>query len=210
MVRYNMALGMGDIERGRVRARVTQLACLTTTLNDVRDVVDRYAQVIRPLPGFHSCVMLASTVTQEAFVVCTWADSATLLRAPDIRNHLLDSGCTIRNDDTMDVIAHVPGSGGTSARLTLITLQPQSIPARIAMLESEVLPELRLQQGFGGALFLVNRGTGRGVAYSIWQTRDDFESSRPRAVQRFSNISQRFAALVIVETLDVALAHHVG
>ena len=59
------------------------------------------------------------------------------------------------------------------ARVTTIQASPGKLDALVRVYEKTVLPSARAKHGFRGTYLLTNRGGGKCVAVTFWETEDD-------------------------------------
>ena len=93
------------------------------------------------------------------------------------------------------------------ARTTTIQAQPFSIDAGIAHIRDTVLPALEGMDGFVGLSLLVDRGSGRCIVTSAWQSEEAMRASaesvtpiRDRAIEAFGGSAQ-------VDEWEIAALH---
>ncbi len=62
------------------------------------------------------------------------------------------------------------------ARITTVQAQPDKLDELIALFRDSIMPAAKQQKGFLGARLFTDRATGKGVAVTRWQTREDLEA----------------------------------
>jgi heme-degrading monooxygenase HmoA len=100
-----------------------------------------------------------------------------------------------------------PTEAGNWVRLTTLSGDPGKTDDGIRHFESQVIPEMSKLQGFRGAVLLVDRATGDGMAATIWDTKGDLEaSSNPAGPIRAAASAVMGASDPQVENFEVAFA----
>lgn len=69
------------------------------------------------------------------------------------------------------------------ARVTMSHGDPGSVQDAIDHVRNNSMPAIRQMQGFNGILYLVDRGSGRGIAVTLWDTEDAMRQSAEAAKQ---------------------------
>ena len=59
------------------------------------------------------------------------------------------------------------------ARVLSARMAPEQLESLTRLMEEQVLPEVRVQPGFEGALGLVDPSTGQGMVITFWATPED-------------------------------------
>lgn len=88
----------------------------------------------------------------------------------------------------------------------VITFQYQSgkLDEGLDILRELVVPELRRQTGYEGALNLVDRSNNKVVGITLWKTEADLQASgMGKLRERFAKVSSFLAAAPLVENYEV-------
>jgi heme-degrading monooxygenase HmoA len=93
------------------------------------------------------------------------------------------------------------------ARSTTIQAQPSSIDAGIAHLRDEVMPALQAIDGCVGVSLLVDRGSGRCIATSSWETEEAMHASADRIRPVRDQAAEMFGGSPTVEEWEIAALH---
>lgn len=93
------------------------------------------------------------------------------------------------------------------ARSTTIAAQPSSIDAGIAYVRDEVLPALQDIPGCIGLSLLVDRGSGRCIATSAWDSEDAMRESAEGVRSMRDRAGQMFGGSAQVEQWEIAVLH---
>jgi len=62
------------------------------------------------------------------------------------------------------------------ARVVTVQLKPGKTEEAVSIWRDDVLPIAKQQQGFKGALLLTDRGTGKSMSLSLWETEADMKT----------------------------------
>lgn len=91
------------------------------------------------------------------------------------------------------------------ARVTTMQGPPESVDEAIDQVKSTVLPQMRDVDGFQGMWMLVDRASGRGLGFTLWESQEAMEASEQRADQVRDRSAQDTGAQVAnVERFEVA------
>ncbi|MEV6430725.1 hypothetical protein [Nocardia sp. NPDC051463] len=94
------------------------------------------------------------------------------------------------------------------ARSTTIAAEPSSIDAGIAYLRDEAMPTMSELDGWVGLSLLVDRGSGRCIATSAWESDAAMHDSRGRVQAVRSGLAQAFNGQVdLVQEWEIAVMH---
>lgn len=63
------------------------------------------------------------------------------------------------------------------ARMTILQMAPPRVDAARERLEEEIVSALRDQPGFVRFMMMVDRGSGRAIGLSFWETKEALEAS---------------------------------
>jgi hypothetical protein len=93
------------------------------------------------------------------------------------------------------------------ARSTTIEGQPSSICAGIDYVRDVVMPALRQMDGCIGLSLLVDRGSGRCIATSSWETDKAMHASGQQVLPLQRRAAQIFGGSVTVDRWEIAVLH---
>lgn len=93
------------------------------------------------------------------------------------------------------------------ARSTTIEAQPSSIDAGIAHVRDVVMPALEQVDGCIGMSLLVDRGSGRCIATSSWETEEAMHASADRIRPVRDQAAQAFGGSPMVDEWEIAVLH---
>ena len=90
------------------------------------------------------------------------------------------------------------------ARVITFQYQPGKMDAGLDILRESVVPELRQQTGYEGALNFVDRNANKVVGITLWKTESDLQASgMGKLRERFAKISSFLAAAPLIENYEV-------
>lgn len=92
------------------------------------------------------------------------------------------------------------------ARVSTFEGPPEWVEDGIRLAREVIVPAARLQDGFRGIYILVDRGSGRSLCVTLWETEEDLRASE-EAVLRAKAESAEFAGVSVAGTehYEVAL-----
>lgn len=90
-------------------------------------------------------------------------------------------------------------------RLTYSQLVPGKTDHAISVWRDKVVPVLKQEKGFKGAYLVGDRGTGKGVTITMWETQADADAGNAALPQILALFDGMFAAQPSMETLEVLL-----
>jgi quinol monooxygenase YgiN len=93
------------------------------------------------------------------------------------------------------------------ARSTTITAQPESIDAGIAQVRDEVMPAIQQTEGCVGLSLLVDRGSGRCIATSAWQSKEAMRATEDQLRPLRERVAERMGGTLSVEEWEIAVLH---
>lgn len=93
------------------------------------------------------------------------------------------------------------------ARSVTIHAMPGSIDAGIAYMRNEVMPLLATLDGYVGLSLMVDRGSGRCIATSSWESTEARQASFGQLAATRERASEVFGGAVEVANWDIALMH---
>lgn len=93
------------------------------------------------------------------------------------------------------------------ARLTFVQLHSDKMQEGIDLYANSVVPAARQQAGSQGAWLLVDRGTGKGVSISLWNTEADMQAGEASGYyqQQLGKFGPLMAAPPVREIYEVAV-----
>ncbi len=92
------------------------------------------------------------------------------------------------------------------ARVTTFEINPDQTDEATNILRDSVVPAAEQQKGFAGYLLLADRGTGKGISITLWETEADREASGPGSnyySEALAKVTPLFTAEPVVEDLEV-------
>jgi hypothetical protein len=93
------------------------------------------------------------------------------------------------------------------ARSTSFSGSPDGIDPGIAYVRDEVLPAITQMPGCVGMSFVVDRGSGRSIATSSWETLEEMRASDDKAAPMRARGAEIMGGAPIVDEWEVALMH---
>jgi heme-degrading monooxygenase HmoA len=93
------------------------------------------------------------------------------------------------------------------ARSTTIRAQTSGIDAGIAHIRDEVMPALSNIDGFVGLSLLVDRGSGRCIATSSWQSEEAMRASADQVASIRNRAAEIFGGGVEIAEWEIAVLH---
>jgi hypothetical protein len=93
------------------------------------------------------------------------------------------------------------------ARTTTIQAQPTCIDAGIEHIRDTVMPALAAMDGFVGLSLLVDRGSGRCIAASAWETEDAERASATQIGPVRDRAAEIFGGTATAETWEIGVLH---
>ena len=90
-------------------------------------------------------------------------------------------------------------------RLTYTQLVDGKLDEAISIWQNKVAPVLKQEKGFKGAYLVGDRGTGKGVTITMWETQADADAANAALPQILALFNGMFAAQPTMETLEVLL-----
>ena len=92
------------------------------------------------------------------------------------------------------------------ARVTTIQGNPDQIDEATNLVRDTIVPALQQRTGFEGYLLLADRGTGKGITITLWDSEADREASGPGS-EAYKEVMAKVAPLLtaepVVENLEV-------
>lgn len=90
------------------------------------------------------------------------------------------------------------------ARVITFQYQPGKLDEGLDVLREFVVPELRQQAGYEGALNFVDRANNKVVGITLWKTEQDLQDSgMGKLRERFAKVASFLAAAPLVENYTV-------
>lgn len=92
------------------------------------------------------------------------------------------------------------------ARVTSVTIKPESVDEMTRIYENDVVPVITSQQGCKAVYLLIDRATGEGISLTLWESEADgsaYEGSGTYQAQ-VDKVRQSFAAAPSLKTYEVA------
>jgi len=109
---------------------------------------------------------------------------------------------------TADARAAKAAAGGALfARVTSFLLAPERVDDAIQLYETSVVPAAQSQKGFRGALFLVDRASGKAQVITFWESENDAAANEANRYyqEQLAKFLPFYTALPIREGYEVAL-----
>ena len=136
--------------------------------------------------GYLGVAALANRESGAAVVVTYW-ESAEAMQASEEVARSTRAGVTSRlpslkitEVDRLEVVVQersAPPQANTIVRATDIRVPPDKLDQLVAFVRDRTLPVGRAQAGFRAGLVSINRGTGRAVAATIWDSAAALEAA---------------------------------
>ncbi len=91
------------------------------------------------------------------------------------------------------------------ARVTFAPFLPDKMDGAVRLFRDSYLPNAAQQQGNQGAYLLLDRGTGKGIAISFWETEADMAAAEATSHrQALAAFKDYVAAAPVTETYEVS------
>ncbi len=93
------------------------------------------------------------------------------------------------------------------ARVVTVQLLPGKVDEAIRVYRDSIVPAAKQQQGFKGLYDLVDRGTGKGLSITLWNTEADMAAGEASGYLReqIAKVASSFAAPPTTEHFEVAV-----
>jgi heme-degrading monooxygenase HmoA len=94
------------------------------------------------------------------------------------------------------------------ARVTTLQYQPGKLDQAFHIFRESILPETKRKAGFQRVTVLLDRGTGKAVEVTLWQTEADAKASGAGSSYMQTQIAKTasfFAAAPLIEIYELAL-----
>jgi heme-degrading monooxygenase HmoA len=94
------------------------------------------------------------------------------------------------------------------ARSTTVQAQPSSIDAGIAHIRDEVMPAVQAMDGCIGMSAMVDRGSGRCIITTAWETEEAMRASEQKASQLRGGAAEKLGGTIDkIEEWEIAVLH---
>ena len=162
-------------------SKATDKAQLDAGITMVRD---RILPSFKTQPGFLGLVMLADANRTEGVTGSYWETAEAMTASDNMGNAARaevaqTSGAQITEVDRFELLLQdrtAPPSAGTFVRTNDLRTATAQIDATVTFIRDS-LPKLRPISGYRAALVFANRGSGRMIIASVWNTAEDREAS---------------------------------
>ncbi len=93
------------------------------------------------------------------------------------------------------------------ARLTIVQVKSDKLDETIKIFKEGVIPAAKSQKGFRGAYLLTDRKTGKGIAFTLWNSEEDAIANEQSGYyqEQLSKFKDCFAAPPVREGYEVSL-----
>ncbi|HEY1291978.1 MAG TPA: hypothetical protein VGJ60_02705 [Chloroflexota bacterium] len=166
-------------------ARVSRVSASPDKLDEnVEFYEQKLLPQIRNLPGFIGAAALGDRASGRGAAVTYWSD-AEAMRASEAtatagRGQTAERGVTtldIQRYELVIVERVAPAAANVFVRSNELDAAVDKLEDSITFVRDKVVPNVRSQKGFRGALMGVDRQTGHCMVSSIWETAADLEAS---------------------------------
>jgi heme-degrading monooxygenase HmoA len=91
------------------------------------------------------------------------------------------------------------------ARVITSPLIPDKIDEAVSIWRDKVAPAIKQAKGFKGAYLIGDRGTGKGLTITLWETKEDADAMNASLPQNLALFEGLFAAQPSLETYEILL-----
>jgi heme-degrading monooxygenase HmoA len=91
------------------------------------------------------------------------------------------------------------------ARVINSPLLPDKTDEAVSIWSDKVAPLIKQAKGFKGAYLIGDRGTGKGLTITLWETKEDADAMNASLPQNLALFEGLFAAQPSLETYEVLL-----
>ncbi len=91
------------------------------------------------------------------------------------------------------------------ARVINSQLIPEKVDDAVSVWRDKVAPDIKQAKGFKGAYLVGDRGTGKGLTITLWETKEDADAMNAALPQTLALFDGLFAAQPSLETYEVLL-----
>jgi heme-degrading monooxygenase HmoA len=91
------------------------------------------------------------------------------------------------------------------ARVINSLLVPAKVEDAVSVWRDKVAPSIKQAKGFKGAYLVGDRGTGKGLTITLWETKEDADAMNASLAQTLALFDGLFAAQPSLETYEVLL-----
>lgn len=197
-------------------ARVVRVAGDPAKVDDGIDAYrSRVPSALREQDGYAGARLMVNRETGTGMSISYWQDEQTL-RASDsaisgVRDETVSRfGASTPPSENYEVaVQHrpQPTEQGNWVRLTTLEGDPGKVDDSIRHFESEVIPAISQLQGFRGAVLFIDRGTGKGMVGTIWNSKQDVEATASQAAPIRASAAEVIGATnPQVESFEVVFA----
>jgi heme-degrading monooxygenase HmoA len=197
-------------------ARVLRVTGSPAKVDDGVEIYkSRVAAALKEQDGYAGARLMVNRDTGAGMSITFWQDAQTLLASESALASLRGEAMSRFGAETPDsqnyeaAVQHrpKPTEPGNWVRVTSLQGDPAKVDEGIAHFESTVIPGMSALSGFRAAVLLVDRATGKALAATIWDTRQDLEASSSGAGPiRAAAVAAMGATNPQVENYEVAFA----
>jgi heme-degrading monooxygenase HmoA len=162
----------------------------------------RAVPAVKELDGYAGIRLFVNRESGDGMIVSFWRDEQTL-RASDeaLRGVRSESSAqfgteTPKSEHYEAAVQHrpKPTEKGNWVRVTTFSGDPAKLEEGIRHFESEVVPAVERLPGFRAAVLLVDRDAGGAVAATVWNSKEELESSAEGATSIRATAAQVMGA----------------
>jgi heme-degrading monooxygenase HmoA len=197
-------------------ARVLRVAGSPAKVDDgIETYRSRVAPALKEQDGYAGARLMVDRDTGAGMSITFWHDEQALRASESalasIRGETM-SRFGAEDPESQNYEATVqhrpkPTEAGNWVRVTSLEGDPAKVDEGIAHFESTVIPGMSELAGFRGAVLFVDRATGRALAATIWDAKQDLEASSSGAGPiRAAAVAAMGATNPQVENFEVAFA----
>jgi heme-degrading monooxygenase HmoA len=204
------------LEVALMHARVLRLRGSAARVDDGIDMFkSRVAPALKEQDGYTGARLMVNHETGAGMSITFWRDEQTLHASDSALTSVRGEALSRFGAETPDsenyeaVVQHrpQPTESGNWVRVTSLQGDPAKLDQGIRHYESTVVPAVSRLTGFRGAVLFVDRATGKSLAATVWNTKQDLEASSNEVTSIRATAAEEIGATnPQVENYEVAFA----
>lgn len=164
-----------------------RLVTITVQPDKMDEATRLYQESVVPAamqqPGNRFLALLTDAATGKGVSISIWDDEQAMLASEQsgyLQEQLQKFGSILTGPPARESFSVLLWERAPSmpevARLTWVNIRPDAIDDMAAFYKESIVPELRMQDGFLGALVFGDRETGKGCSATVWASRASMEA----------------------------------